>query len=81
MVELAELTNLDRDFTQQAHPVLDRLRADGPASRAIIWGGVPVWFVTRYEEAKALLTDSRLSKDNTKLQTFSHQATTMRSNQ
>jgi cytochrome P450 len=70
MSELAEFTNLDRDFTQQPHPVLDRLRADGPVSRAIMWGGVPVWFVTRYDEAKALLADPRLSKDNTKLQTL-----------
>jgi cytochrome P450 len=70
MVELAEFTNLDRAFTQQPHPVLDRLRADGPVSRAIMWGGVPVWFVTRYEEAKALLADPRLSKDNKKLQTL-----------
>ena len=70
MAELAEFTNLDRDFTQQPHPVLDRLRADGPVSRAIMWGGVPVWFVTRYAEAKALLADPRLSKDNNKLRTL-----------
>ena len=35
-----------------------------------MWGGVPVWLVTRYEEAKALLADPRLSKDNKKLQTL-----------
>jgi cytochrome P450 len=70
MTELAEFASLDRDFTRQPHPVLERLRADGPVSRAIMWSGVPVWFVTRYEEAKALLADPRLSKDNKKLQTL-----------
>jgi cytochrome P450 len=30
----------------------------------VIWGGVPVWLVTRFTEAKALLNDSRLSKDH-----------------
>jgi cytochrome P450 len=68
--ELAEITCLDRDFTQHPHPVLDRLRAAGPVSRAMMWGGVPVWLITKYEDAKALLADSRLSKDNEKLQTL-----------
>jgi cytochrome P450 len=28
-----------------------------------MWGGTPVWLITRYDEAKALLHDSRLGKD------------------
>jgi cytochrome P450 len=28
-----------------------------------MWGSVPVWLVTGYEEAKALVADPRLSKD------------------
>ena len=64
------MTYLERDFTQHPHPVLDRLRAAGPVSRAVMWGGVPVWLITRYEEAKALLADPRLSKENGKLQTL-----------
>ena len=43
--------------------VLRRLQAEAPVSRAVMWGSVPVWLVTRYEEARALLADPRLSKD------------------
>lgn len=70
MTDLTEFTPLDRDFTQEPHSVLDRLRAEGPVCRATMWGGVPVWLVTGYEEAKALLADPRLSKDNGKLMTL-----------
>ncbi len=70
MSDNTEISFLDIGFTQQPHLILDRLRAAGPVSRAIMWGGVPVWLVTRYQEAKALLADPRLSKDNDKLQTL-----------
>lgn len=43
--------------------VLRRLQAEAPVSRAVMWGSVPVWLITGYEEAKALLADPRLSKD------------------
>jgi cytochrome P450 len=33
-------------------------------ARVVIWGAVPVWLVTRYTEAKALLNDPRLSEDH-----------------
>ena len=29
----------------------------------VMWGGVPAWLITRYSEARALLNDPRLSKD------------------
>ncbi|MGY4650123.1 cytochrome P450 [Mycobacterium sp. URHB0021] len=70
MSDNTEISFLDIGFTQQPHLILDRLRAAGPVSRAIMWGGVPVWLVTRYQEAKALLADPRLSKDNDKIQTL-----------
>lgn len=54
---------LNPSFTQNPHPVLQRLRTAAPVSRAIMWGGVPVWLITRYDDAKALLVDPRLSKD------------------
>ncbi|MGQ4487101.1 cytochrome P450 [Streptomyces sp. 372A] len=40
-----------------------RLHAAGPLARVELPGGVPVYTVTHYAEAKALLTDSRLVKD------------------
>jgi cytochrome P450 len=43
--------------------VLRRLQAEAPVSRVVMWGSVPVWLVTRYDEARALLADPRLSKD------------------
>jgi len=43
--------------------VLHRLQAQAPVSPVVMWGSVPVWLVTGYQEAKALLADPRLSKD------------------
>ncbi|MGC5412336.1 cytochrome P450, partial [Streptomyces sp. DT225] len=40
-----------------------RLHAAGPLVQVELPGGVPVYTVTHYAEAKALLTDSRLVKD------------------
>jgi hypothetical protein len=36
------------------------MRADGPVARVLIWGAVPVWLVTQYAEAKALLIEQRV---------------------
>jgi cytochrome P450 len=55
---------LDSHFTRAPHEVLRELRREGPVTRAIMFGDVPVWLVTRYAEAKALLSDPRLSKDH-----------------
>ena len=54
---------LNPSFTQNPDADLQRLRTEAPVSRAIMWGGVPVWLITRYDDAKALLVDPRLSKD------------------
>ncbi|GAA1897172.1 cytochrome P450 [Streptomyces sodiiphilus] len=40
-----------------------RLREAGPLTRVELPGGVPAWTVTGHEEARQLLTDSRLVKD------------------
>lgn len=53
-----------RDFFQNPHELYSRLREESPVTRAVIWDGVPVWLVTRYAEAKALLNDPRLSKNH-----------------
>lgn len=40
-----------------------RLRAEGPAVRAMMPGDIPVWYITSHQQLKALLTDDRVSKD------------------
>jgi cytochrome P450 len=54
---------LDRSFTRDPHEILRRLQTEAPVSRAVMWGDVPVWLVTRYDDAKSLLVDPRLSTD------------------
>jgi cytochrome P450 len=60
---MVEIPQIDPSFTRNPMTVLRRLQAEAPVSRAVMWGSVPVWLVTRYEEARALLADARLSKD------------------
>ncbi|MBB5802230.1 cytochrome P450 [Saccharothrix ecbatanensis] len=43
-----------------------RLREDGPVSRCLFFDGNPLWLVTRYEDAKAVLSDPRLASDSSK---------------
>jgi cytochrome P450 len=54
---------LGRAFIQDPHALYRRLRAQAPAHRVVMWGGTHAWLVTRYAEARALLSDPRLSKD------------------
>jgi cytochrome P450 len=58
-------------FTQpyfdNVHDVMARLRADEPVCRATMPNGVPIWLITRYDDARAALTDGRLCKDNHRL--------------
>jgi cytochrome P450 len=64
------MIRLDRAFIQNPHELYRRLRAKRPVARVVMWGAVPVWLVTRYTEARALLNDPRLSKDHARLQTL-----------
>ena len=57
------LAYLDRRFTRDPHDLLRRLQLEGPVSRVLLWNRTPVWLVTRYNEARALLNDPRLSKN------------------
>ncbi|CKH83803.1 cytochrome P450 [Mycolicibacterium smegmatis] len=57
------MLRLGNSFVQNPHEVYDRLRRSGPVQRVEMWGGVPVWLVTRYQEARNLLTDPRIGKD------------------
>jgi cytochrome P450 len=54
---------LDRSFTRDPHDILHQLQSEAPAVRAVMWGDVPVWLVTRYDDAKSLLADPRLVTD------------------
>lgn len=60
---MTELPRLDPLFIRNPMSVLRRLQVEAPVSCAVMWGSVPVWLVTGYHEAKALLGDPRLSKD------------------
>jgi cytochrome P450 len=59
---MPDLDYLDRSFTREPLHMLRRLQIEGPVSRVLMWNTTPVWLVTRYSEAKALLNDPRLSK-------------------
>ncbi|GAA4953532.1 cytochrome P450 family protein [Actinoplanes utahensis] len=52
----------DPAFTNNPHPVYAQLRRTGPVRRVQLPNGVRVWLVTRYDDARRLLADPRLSK-------------------
>ena len=54
---MLETPELDSPFARTPMRVIRRLQAQAPVTRAVKWGNVPVWWVTRYEEANALLAD------------------------
>lgn len=54
---------VDEAFIQDLHGCNDELRALGPVRQVRLRDGAPVWVVTRYDEARAALSDARLSKD------------------
>ena len=53
----------DSDFIRDPHPTLAPLREQSPAHLVATPNGLKTWLVTRYDDAKALLTDPRVSKD------------------
>lgn len=52
---------LDDDFIQRAHDVGAKLRESTPIRNVVLPGGLPVWLVTGYEQAKQVMTDRRFS--------------------
>ncbi|ASU78237.1 cytochrome P450 [Actinopolyspora erythraea] len=54
---------LDGEFLQDPHVHYARMRESDPTRRVLTVTGMPVWLVTRYADARAALTDPRLSKD------------------
>lgn len=52
------------EFVRDPHSIYAALRTKGPVHRIMLPGDVPAWLVAGYDEARALLGDPRLSKDN-----------------
>ena len=59
----AEVVPLDAAFFADPHALYARLRVEEPVARAVTPVGLPVWLVTRYDDARQALADPRLSKD------------------
>jgi cytochrome P450 len=57
------VVELDEAFFADPHALYATLRAVRPVMRARTPVGLPVWLVTRYDDARQALTDPRLSKD------------------
>ncbi|GCD47398.1 cytochrome P450 family protein [Streptomyces paromomycinus] len=57
-----DLAALGDDFARDPYPTYERLRAQGPVHRVWMPEGAEVWLVVGHAEARAALTDPRLSK-------------------
>ena len=56
------IERLGADYFQDPYSVHARLRARRPVTPVIMPGGAAVWLITGYAEARAALTDPRMSK-------------------
>ncbi|MFF4600910.1 cytochrome P450 family protein [Amycolatopsis sp. CA-161197] len=59
-----EIPVIDDEFMQHTHETLGRLHQQGAVCPIRMPRGTPSYLVTGYDEARALLADPRLSKDN-----------------
>jgi cytochrome P450 len=50
------------EYRADPHPALAELRRAGPVHRVVTPGGLAFWLVTRWDEARQVLTDATLSK-------------------
>ncbi|MFD1663156.1 cytochrome P450 [Streptomyces caeni] len=61
---------LNPEFTQEPYAIYEDMRAEAPAHRVVVktlTTELHAWVVTRYEAARSLLADPRLSKDAAEL--------------
>ncbi|MFI9450682.1 cytochrome P450 [Amycolatopsis sp. NPDC052450] len=58
-----KVERLSADFVQDSYTLYARLREAGPPREVLMPHGIKVWMVTRYRDARALLSDPRISKD------------------
>ena len=63
----AQIDRLPADFMHHPYELYERLRAEGPAREFVMPHGVKVWMVTRYADVRALLADTRISKDGSRM--------------
>ncbi|MFD8085200.1 cytochrome P450 [Kitasatospora sp. NPDC059722] len=47
-------------------PAYQQAQQEEPVSRVSLWDGTPSWFLTRYDDIKAVLADPRFSSDATR---------------
>lgn len=64
---MREVIPLEGQFIQDPHVLYRRMRKETPVCETIMWGGARVWLVTRYADARALLSDPRLSKNHARM--------------
>jgi cytochrome P450 len=57
------VVELDSAFMADPYDVYARLRVASPVARARTPQGLPVWLVTRHDDARSALNDRRLAKD------------------
>jgi cytochrome P450 len=57
------VVELDTDFFADPYSLYAQLRVENPVARARTPVGLPVWLVTRYDDARRALNDPRLAKD------------------
>jgi cytochrome P450 len=55
------------EFTRDPYSLFARLREQAPVCRVTTRRGVRAWLVTRYADVRALLADSRLGKDGSRI--------------
>ncbi|MFD5777310.1 cytochrome P450 family protein [Streptomyces fungicidicus] len=53
----------EKEFEHDPHALYDVLRSEAPVREIVAPGGTKVWLVTRFDDAKSVLTDNRLSKN------------------
>lgn len=63
-VRTSTIEIFSKDYWGSADEVAARLREEGPAHRAVLPDGVPVWVVTRDEEARLAFNHPLLSKES-----------------
>ncbi|MCQ8771900.1 cytochrome P450 family protein [Streptomyces telluris] len=62
--EGAELMRIDEStYGEDPHAFYAAMRAGSAVRQVVMPGGLKVWLVSRYDDARALLADPRLSKD------------------
>ncbi|MGW5864821.1 cytochrome P450 family protein [Streptomyces sp. NPDC055239] len=63
LTDIEDLSGYGQDFVDNPHPVYERMRARGPVHRVRTAASGEFWLVVGHEEARAALTDPRLSND------------------